>query len=947
MRKMLVSLVLCAAGVGLPRADGGDTDLACRFEPLGAAEPSPEMPVIGLPRLPAAPTVDGRLAADEWRGATVIPRLTALDTGAAEEQPTEFLLGLDLTNLYIGVRCGLPRGAEPLCRTLLHDGLVWQDDSVEVFVTPSDGKAWYGQFIVNSQGARYDQKCSFPPYAAAGRGDLQWNPPWEAKTGREEDAWTLEMAIPWTTLEMEPRGVKGIRLNLGRNHIPGTPAVATWAAKAFHAPARFGVGLCRFDGAPASLGLNLAGFQKMQALTAPLAATNVSAWSLQLALPKHPELGPVNFKLKAEFLPLDFAAAAAPPTPVFLGEIAATSPVAQRIEFQGVGRRDGVLRLRAESAVGQATFSALVLNATLPALLERFRPIAMPEIAALDPFKAAAYAGAAACVERLKRKAELFVEAPPPDLGSNVREAKARLDLLERGQLVPSPAGLLDLLNLAAIPEAQVVVDYSDERSGAVGFLWAGIPLACVEVRDHADEAQARAAAAAAWTAPTILSEPSAVKIEGQDAWTKARRIATESMLPELFDPGSQVLLFDPATSRGLVFEAQSLSQIAVTTAVVLANCPDATRRDVESWLLEADRRAVPLQAALGGGPFVLAGDFRKESSLRVGSMACAVPRQSGYELVAVKGRRTLTIRSMPSREGAELAAGLVLRGRPVSPADVNMLRKIVVRDAAPPLTATPWPRGRRFFCGDVHSHTFFSDGEHSPVGLALNSIYWGLDFLVISDHSSIAGAQLAQRLLADHGVRHKVIAGEELTARQIHCNAYPVKEIIDASRPLEEWIAAAHRQGAVIQWNHPGYPSSLPELKRRMDLGAAGAGCDAWEHFTWRYEGWKQQNRLPVLVGSTDTHDGTFSFPERTGVWSPAWYPMGLDLAQSILSRQTVLISEEDRELFYGPDPLVTWTWTALVDGEKLKALKASRLRTALEKADLPRLLASSPAHP
>lgn len=71
-----------------------------------------------------------------------------------------------------------------------------------------------------------------------------------------------------------------------------------------------------------------------------------------------------------------------------------------------------------------------------------------------------------------------------------------------------------------------------------------------------------------------------------------------------------------------------------------------------------------------------------------------------------------------------------------------------------------------------------------------------------------------------------------------------------------------------MIVWNHLGWTGSEWELSR-IDIGLSGIEVEVWEHIPFNYYDWKKKAMLPALIGSTDTHDGTFSNPERTIVYS------------------------------------------------------------------------------
>jgi hypothetical protein len=182
---------------------------------------------------------------------------------------------------------------------------------------------------------------------------------------------------------------------------------------------------------------------------------------------------------------------------------------------------------------------------------------------------------------------------------------------------------------------------------------------------------------------------------------------------------------------------------------------------------------------------------------------------------------------------------------------------------------------------------------------------------------------------------------GDEITTGEWHMNAYPVQEAVAHGQP-EEMIEAAHAQGAVIQWNHPGYPMPRSDWTwESIDNALAGSGLDAWEHVPPRYEDWRAAGKLPTIVGSTDTHSATFGSGERTMIVAPG--PQGEEVAEAIRSGRAAAVAP-DGKLFYGSEAMVTIAWAALAEAGALKAAAAQHLREALEDADLAGLLTDSP---
>ena len=109
------------------------------------------------------------------------------------------------------------------------------------------------------------------------------------------------------------------------------------------------------------------------------------------------------------------------------------------------------------------------------------------------------------------------------------------------------------------------------------------------------------------------------------------------------------------------------------------------------------------------------------------------------------------------------------------------------------------------------------------------------------------------------------------------------------------------------------------------LATGLAGTKCDAWEHYVRFYEAWKKNGKLPVMVGTTDTHSGTFGWPERTLILAPS--PEGNDLAKAIRRAKVIMISPRGGNFFYGSDKMLK---IRLVGVKRRKSLESGKSGTS-----------------
>lgn len=208
--------------------------LAPMRPPIFVPEVLQPLPSVSIPMTDVAPRVDGKLNDPAWEKAAKVG-IELTDLGYEVTQRAEVLMTYDSNALYIAFRCVEPR-LEALQSTVVQrDGPVFQDDSVEMFLTVAGDNKDYVHLVVNSVGTRYDSK----------RYDASWNPEWQAATGREPNAWTVETAIPFASLETPPpqKGTSW-RSNFCRNRVLGRkkPENMCWSATygSFHTTTRFG-----------------------------------------------------------------------------------------------------------------------------------------------------------------------------------------------------------------------------------------------------------------------------------------------------------------------------------------------------------------------------------------------------------------------------------------------------------------------------------------------------------------------------------------------------------------------------------------------------------------------------------------------------------------------------------------------------------------------------------
>lgn len=200
------------------------------------------IPVVSIPRLAAAPVVDGVITDGEWSAAAVLDGFTRLDAGTAPVERTRAWLMYDAGRLYVAVRCWMQSGARPRAEVVTAGGPVFSDDCVELFLDPLRRGVSH-HFAGNSVSTGFTARAM----------DGTWKPAgWEWKARQTGFGWEGEMSIPFAAFgTATPKPGEEWGMLVGRTvQVPemrfsqwAGPAAATW-----HEAGKYG--RLRFDAAP-------------------------------------------------------------------------------------------------------------------------------------------------------------------------------------------------------------------------------------------------------------------------------------------------------------------------------------------------------------------------------------------------------------------------------------------------------------------------------------------------------------------------------------------------------------------------------------------------------------------------------------------------------------------------------------------------------------------------
>ncbi len=135
-------------------------------------------------------TLDGKLEEPAWQKGEWIKGFNLL-SGEKPSQQTEFCIVYGEKNLYIGIKCYEEKMRYLRAKIQVHDGQIWLDDCVEVFFSPPECESYY-HFIVNTIGAKYEETA----------GNSTWNGVWDAAGFKDKDYWSMEIIIPFSTIDV-------------------------------------------------------------------------------------------------------------------------------------------------------------------------------------------------------------------------------------------------------------------------------------------------------------------------------------------------------------------------------------------------------------------------------------------------------------------------------------------------------------------------------------------------------------------------------------------------------------------------------------------------------------------------------------------------------------------------------------------------------------------------
>lgn len=157
--------------------------------------------------------IDGVLDEAAWASAAVVKefRQQEPNEGEAATEKTELRVLFDDRNLYFGIRAFDSQATKVNARDLVRDSSFSNDDKVEILLDTYHDRRNAFRFAVNPLGVQQDALIT-----DEGRNvNLSWDTSWITESSRDESGWTVEIAIPLTSLRFK-EGLDVWGLNFAR-----------------------------------------------------------------------------------------------------------------------------------------------------------------------------------------------------------------------------------------------------------------------------------------------------------------------------------------------------------------------------------------------------------------------------------------------------------------------------------------------------------------------------------------------------------------------------------------------------------------------------------------------------------------------------------------------------------------------------------------------------------
>lgn len=187
--------------------------------------------------------------------------------------------------------------------------------------------------------------------------------------------------------------------------------------------------------------------------------------------------------------------------------------------------------------------------------------------------------------------------------------------------------------------------------------------------------------------------------------------------------------------------------------------------------------------------------------------------------------------------------------------------------------------RGRYPYRGDLHMHTFRSDGAQSPAVVAANYRRYGYDFTVISDHGRYYPSLEAIDAYRDVPIGMAIVEGEEihLPGNDIHIvnfgSDYSVNGLLDCTDQSRESDRRAVIDNPPPVLTEAAYRAEVDALMETLDIPE---GIEKYNYAScvWAYNHIRNGGGLGIYPHPYWKCDGPYHVPETLGEYLTKTHP-------------------------------------------------------------------------
>ncbi len=164
-----------------------------------------------------APELDASFKEAAWPRTAEVDGFIRLDGSRFADEPCEVRLCHTRDTLFIGAYIRDRRMSTAVVAASGDDAPIDTDESFEVRVRATSGEPL--RFVVNPAGAKLDARAS----------DVSWNGQWTAVAKSYPTGWAVEIAIPYATLNIQPRQGETIQASFVRHRRNVIDEDSAWA----------------------------------------------------------------------------------------------------------------------------------------------------------------------------------------------------------------------------------------------------------------------------------------------------------------------------------------------------------------------------------------------------------------------------------------------------------------------------------------------------------------------------------------------------------------------------------------------------------------------------------------------------------------------------------------------------------------------------------------------